>query len=73
MARAWSPLFAPTPSTPHRSPGGKAGRELLFLFPCKLTEAQRGSLSSVGSHSKVVTAHPSRLRAPWEVWPGKLP
>ena len=61
------------PSTPHHSPGRKAGQESLSLFLCKQMEAQRGSPSSVGSHGKVVTARPSRLpHALWKTWPDRL-
>lgn len=61
------------PSTPHHSPGRKAGQESLSLFLCKQTEAQRGSPSSVGSHGKGVTARPSGLpHALWKAWPERL-
>ena len=43
-------------AVPHHSPGRKSGQGSLYPFPCKQTEAQRGSVSSIGSHSKLMTA-----------------
>lgn len=44
------------PSVPHHSPGRKSGQGSLLLFSYKQTEAQRESVSSIGSHSKLMTA-----------------
>lgn len=71
MARVWSPPFAPTPSqqSPHASlPTALRGGQCR----AKQTEAQRGSLSSVGSRNKVVAAQPSQIAHAWTDWPDEL-